>query len=232
MYIMLKKFGIVTAITTAFVFGGALSSVDASASTSEADNPSYNVHHVGNEGDWNLGTLQQFDKQDDHTYGETDSHVKQEQTEAPKNDEAPNEQQASAKQNNQTEQQAEGLSEYEQEVVDLTNEEREKRGLSPLKADTELSEVAHEKSRDMSANNYFSHDSPNYGSPFDMMKTYGVSYQTAGENIARGQQSPEEVVDGWMNSEGHRENILNEDFTNIGVGYVEDGNYWTQEFTG
>jgi|SRR5690625_4909394 len=124
------------------------------------------------------------------------------------------------------------LSQYEQQVVDLTNIEREKQGLSPLKVDLELSRVAKEKSNDMAKNNYFDHNSPVYGSPFDMMKSYGVSYRTAGENIAKGQRSPEEVVNAWMNSEGHRANILNGEFTHIGVGYIEQGNHWTQQFIG
>ncbi len=81
-------------------------------------------------------------------------------------------------------------------------------------------------------NQYFSHDSPTYGSPFDMMEEYGVSYRTAGENIAKGQSSAEEVVDGWMNSPGHRENMLSDDFTHIGVGYVEEEHIWTQQFIG
>ena len=81
-------------------------------------------------------------------------------------------------------------------------------------------------------NQYFSHDSPTYGSPFDMMRAYGIDYRTAGENIAKGQNSPEEVVNAWMNSQGHRENILSSDFTHIGIGYVEQGNIWTQQFIG
>jgi uncharacterized YkwD family protein len=124
------------------------------------------------------------------------------------------------------------LSAYEQKVVDLTNQERAKNGLTALKVDTTLSKMAHEKSRDMSANSYFSHTSPTYGSPFDMMKKYGITYRYAGENIAMGQQTPEEVVKAWMNSEGHRKNILSPNYNYIGVGYVEQGNYWTQEFIG
>ncbi|UOQ49288.1 CAP domain-containing protein [Gracilibacillus caseinilyticus] len=127
---------------------------------------------------------------------------------------------------------ASDISQFEQEVIDLTNVEREKQGLSPLTLDTELSKVAKAKSQDMASKGYFSHNSPTYGSPFDMMEQFGISYQTAGENIAKGQTTPEEVVKAWMNSEGHRANILNEDFTHIGVGYVEDGNYWTQQFIG
>jgi uncharacterized YkwD family protein len=124
------------------------------------------------------------------------------------------------------------LSAYEQKVVDLTNQERANNGLPALKVDLTLSKMAHEKSRDMSANGYFSHTSPTYGSPFDMMKKYGISYRYAGENIAMGQRTPEEVVKAWMNSEGHRKNILSPNFNYIGVGYVAQGNYWTQEFIG
>lgn len=124
------------------------------------------------------------------------------------------------------------LSAYEQKVVDLTNQERAKNGLPALKVDVTLSKMAHEKSRDMSANGYFSHTSPTYGSPFDMMKKYGITYRYAGENIAMGQRTPEEVVNAWMNSEGHRKNILNPNYNYIGVGYVSQGNYWTQEFIG
>lgn len=147
---------------------------------------------------------------------------------------APAQKQETASDNKQTEekQAAEGLSAFEQQVVDLTNKEREKAGLKALKADTELSKVARAKSKDMADNGYFDHNSPTYGSPFDMMKSFGISYKTAGENIAQGQKTPEEVVEAWMNSQGHRENILNPEYTNIGVGYVENGNYWTQQFIG
>ncbi|MED2182397.1 CAP domain-containing protein [Bacillus wiedmannii] len=125
---------------------------------------------------------------------------------------------------------AKSLSEFEQRVVELTNAERAKQGLPALKIDTELSKVARVKSEDMQKNNYFDHNSPTYGSPFDMMKKFGISYTSAGENIAQGQRTPEEVVQAWMNSAGHRANILNNSFTHIGVGYVESGNYWTQQF--
>ncbi|MGP4067072.1 CAP domain-containing protein [Halobacillus sp. B29] len=124
------------------------------------------------------------------------------------------------------------VSDFEQQVVELTNQERAKQGLEPLELDTELSAVAGDKSLDMQKNDYFSHTSPTYGSPFDMLKDYGIDYRTAGENIAMGHTSPEQVVQGWMNSEGHRKNIMNPNFTHIGVGYVEDGNYWTQMFIG
>ncbi len=124
------------------------------------------------------------------------------------------------------------VSDYEKKVVELVNEIRKDYGLSELKLNTKLCAVAKEKSQDMKDNNYFSHTSPTYGSPFDMIKSFGISYRTAGENIAMGYRTPEEVVDGWMNSEGHRANILNGSFKEIGMGHVANGNYWTQMFIG
>ncbi|MFC7319552.1 CAP domain-containing protein [Halobacillus campisalis] len=126
-------------------------------------------------------------------------------------------------------------SEFEEKVVELVNEERAKEGLEPLEMFDRLSDLARLKSQDMADNDYFDHTSPTYGSPFDMMNQYDFSYWSAGENIAAGQRSPEQVVEGWMNSPGHRENIMKEDFTHIGVGYVEEsgdryGTYWTQHF--
>ena len=82
----------------------------------------------------------------------------------------------------------------------------------------------------MQTNNYFSHTSPTYGSPFDMIKNFGISYQKAGENIAKGQKTPSAVVNAWMNSPGHRANILDPSYTKIGVGYEKNGHYWTQMF--
>jgi uncharacterized YkwD family protein len=124
------------------------------------------------------------------------------------------------------------VSAYVQQVIDLTNAQRSKNGLPALKHDTQLSGVAQKKSVDMAQNNYFSHTSPTYGSPFDMMRDMGVSYKSAGENIAQGQRTPQEVVTAWMNSEGHRKNILSANFTHIGVGYEKSGNHWTQMFIG
>lgn len=118
----------------------------------------------------------------------------------------------------------------EQEVIRLVNVERANAGLPALKYDWELARVAEHKSQDMHDKKYFSHTSPTYGSPFTMMKNYGIHYSAAGENIAKGQTSAQQVVKAWMNSEGHRANILNKNFTHIGVGYVNDGHYWTQMF--
>src|SRR5699024_5014290 len=104
---------------------------------------------------------------------------------------------------------AEQATSIEEEVAQLTNQERAKQGLAPLQFNWELSRVARDKSQDMIDKNYFSHTSPTYGSPFDMMKKYGIQYRTAGENIAKGQKTAQAVVNGWMNSEGHRKNIMN-----------------------
>ncbi|OAB46819.1 CAP domain-containing protein [Paenibacillus antarcticus] len=114
------------------------------------------------------------------------------------------------------------------QVVALVNQERSKAGLKPLTSDTKLANMALDKAKDMNNNNYFAHNSPTYGSPFDMMKQYGITYSYAGENIAKGQKTPADVMTAWMNSEGHRANILNANYTIIGVGYYNG--HWVQEF--
>ncbi|HBF0843831.1 TPA: sporulation protein [Clostridioides difficile] len=137
--------------------------------------------------------------------------------------------------NNNSGSTSENFSAYQKEVVDLVNVERAKAGLNPLTLDSSISNVATKKSQDMIDNNYFSHNSPTYGSPFDMLKKFGVSYKTAGENIAMGQKTPKEVVNAWMNSEGHRKNIMNPNFSKIGVGVAQKSGgsiYWTQIFVG
>jgi uncharacterized YkwD family protein/spore coat assembly protein SafA len=120
----------------------------------------------------------------------------------------------------------------EQQVLSIVNQERSKAGIKPLQMDWELQRVARTKACDMATTGYFSHQSPDYGSPFEMMKQYGISYRTAGENIAKGQRTPQEVMQSWMNSSGHRANILKGDFTHIGVGYCQQGNHWVQMFIG
>lgn len=119
---------------------------------------------------------------------------------------------------------------FEQEVIRLVNEIRLENGLKALSYDWELSRVARIKSQDMKDNRYFAHNSPVYGTPFQMIKNFGISYRSAGENIAKGYSTPQAVVNGWMNSSGHRANILNGNYTHIGVGYVSGGHYWTQMF--
>lgn len=114
------------------------------------------------------------------------------------------------------------------QVIMLVNKERAKQGLPALKVNKPLNTVALDKAKDMSINKYFSHTSPTYGSPFDMMKKYGISYRYAGENIAKGQRTPEEVMKAWMNSDGHRKNIMSPNFTMIGVGYYNG--HWVQMF--
>ena len=122
--------------------------------------------------------------------------------------------------------------EYERQVVTLVNQERAKYGLSALSIREDLCIGARRKSQDMQTSRYFSHTSPNYGSPFEMMKSFGITYRSAGENIAMGYATPQAVVTAWMNSSGHRANILSSSFTSIGVGYVASGHYWTQWFVG
>lgn len=122
---------------------------------------------------------------------------------------------------------------YEAQVADLVNQERAAQGLPALKYNAELSKVAEAKAADLRDKNYFSHTSPTYGSPFDMMKSFGIRYTAAGENIAKGYTTPAAVMNGWMNSPGHKANILNSSFTEIGVGYVSGDNgagYWVQMF--
>ena len=125
-----------------------------------------------------------------------------------------------------------GIRAYETEVIRLVNEIRRDNGLSALKENWELSRVARYKAQDMHDNRYFSHTSPVYGTPFQMMRAFGLNYRTAGENIAMGYPTPQAVVNGWMDSSGHRANILNAGYSQIGVGYVSGGNYWSQMFLG
>jgi len=116
------------------------------------------------------------------------------------------------------------------QVLDLVNAQRKNNGLGALTLDNALSNMALVKAKDMINNNYFSHNSPTYGSPFDMMKQFGISYRSAGENIAQGQTTAQQVMNDWMNSAGHRANILNSSYTKLGVGFYN--NAWVQEFTG
>lgn len=117
---------------------------------------------------------------------------------------------------------------YTNEILKLVNQERAKVGAAPLTLDTNLSRVAQEKARDMADNGYFSHTSPTYGSPFDMMRQFGISFSYAGENIAKGYTSTAAVMQGWMNSPGHKANILNPNYTKLGVGNA--GSVWVQVF--
>lgn len=122
---------------------------------------------------------------------------------------------------------------YENEVVRLVNVQRTQRGLKALKQNLQLCNLARTKSQDMINSNYFSHISPTYGSPFNMMENAGINFSAAGENIAMGQTTPAMVMNAWMNSPGHRANILSPSYTQIGVGLAKNKNgilYWTQEF--
>lgn len=121
----------------------------------------------------------------------------------------------------------------EQEAVRLVNAERQAAGLPPLITDWQLTRVARIKSEEMRDRGYFAHQSPTYGTPFEMMSKFGLSFRGAGENIAAGQATAKQVVASWMNSPGHRQNILNKSFTHVGIGYASGGknsHYWTQMF--
>ncbi len=123
--------------------------------------------------------------------------------------------------------------ELERKILYLTNVEREKNGLKRLIWNEELADVARAHSKDMAERGFFSHDNPDGQTPFDRIKAAGMKYLVAAENIAGGQASPEKAVEEWMNSEGHRKNILNPGLKELGVGLARGGKYgiyWTQNF--
>ena len=135
--------------------------------------------------------------------------------------------------NNKTTQSSQ-MNSDELEVFNLINKERTNQGLQALKNDNEVQRVARIKAQDMVNNGYFSHQSPTYGSPFDMLKSFGISYRSAGENIA-GNSSNSGAVTAWMNSSGHRANILNSSYNYTGIGVVSSAKYgkmYVQMFIG
>lgn len=138
---------------------------------------------------------------------------------------------------------------YSTDVFNLVNQERASRGIAQVSVlyrvitigtrtvrVNYLGRIATIKAADMRNNNYFSHTSPTYGTPGEMLIRFGVDWTAYGENIAAGQRTPQEVMNAWMDSPGHRENILNPDFTYLGVGYVpgntesDYATYWVQLF--
>ena len=126
------------------------------------------------------------------------------------------------------------LTQDELEVFNLINQKRTANGFAPLKIDDDLQNIARIKAKDMVDNNYFSHTSPTYGSPFEMMNSFRISYKTAGENIA-GNSNNSDAVEAWMNSSGHRANILNNSFNYTGIGIKKSQKYgkiYVQMFIG
>ncbi|MGM0470894.1 MAG: CAP domain-containing protein [Bacillota bacterium] len=124
------------------------------------------------------------------------------------------------------------LASAEKTMLNLLNQERTQRGLEPLQVDLDLVKVARAKSQDMIENDYFAHQSPTFGSPFNMLDELGINYYFAGENIA-GASTVQQAHQSLMNSPGHRENILKERFTHVGIGIINGGPYgmmFTQEF--
>ena len=125
------------------------------------------------------------------------------------------------------------LSDMEQEVLKLVNKVRSENGLSPLAWADDVANVARAHSKDMIDRSFFSHTNPDGLSPFDRLNNNGISFRSAAENIAYGQRTAEAVMYAWMNSSGHRANILNKNITEIGIGAVKNQNgiiYWTQVF--
>ncbi len=121
---------------------------------------------------------------------------------------------------------------YENKLLKLINDERVKNNLNPLISDEQLKTLATVKNEDMSKNDYFDHISNTYDTVFSMLNVFNIDYNYAGENIAKGQDTPEQVFVDWLNSDD-KNNILNENFTNIGISYLNDNNnYWTLVFTG
>jgi hypothetical protein len=117
---------------------------------------------------------------------------------------------------------------FEQQVFELTNQERAKNGLSPLKANAELNYAADKYAEEMSERGVLSHTGPDGSKPWDRAEAVGYEARMMGENLAAGQTTAEQVVEGWMNSSGHRANILKPQYTDIGVGFYN--NYWVQDF--
>ncbi len=131
------------------------------------------------------------------------------------------------------------LSFFESQVLQLINTERVKYDLDPLKIDQQLTDAAESHSQDMAKQDFFSHYGLDGSTPFDRMVDAGYSYRAAGENIAAGFVTPESVVEAWMGSQGHRANILSNNFSEIGIGYyylpndfgeVNYYHYWTVNF--
>ena len=140
----------------------------------------------------------------------------------------------STQSNSYTATQTTNMNSDELEVFNLINQQRINNGLTALKSDSEVQRVARIKAQDMVDNNYFSHTSPTYGSPFDMLKSFGISYKSAGENIA-GNSSNSGAVEAWMNSSGHKANILNSNYNYTGIGVVSSPKYgkiYVQMFIG
>ena len=126
------------------------------------------------------------------------------------------------------------LTEEEQEVLNLINKNREERGIKTLKTYSKLQQIAKLKAVDIVTNNYFSHNSPTLGTPFEMLKAYGIDYKISGENLA-GNINSERAVNAWMNSESHRENILEEKYEYTGICVLNSktyGNVYVELFIG
>lgn len=120
---------------------------------------------------------------------------------------------------------------YKEQVLNLVNLERKKSGLKPIILSNDLNKIAFFKAEDMAKNSYFSHTSPKYGSTLNLLKKNKINYSHAGENIACGQKNPIQVMESWMKSPGHRKNILNPNYTEMGIAIDSEGKFnWAQLF--
>jgi uncharacterized protein YkwD len=120
-----------------------------------------------------------------------------------------------------------------QQVLQLVNAERSQAGCGPVQMEPRLSAAALAHSQDMADRDYFEHNNPDGNSPAERVRAAGYTWSSTGENIAYGYDTPQQVMNGWMSSEGHRENILNCGWVDMGLGIVDNGTeapYWTQEF--
>ncbi len=146
----------------------------------------------------------------------------------------PNSSNTGSNENSTTDNQTSSMNADEKEVFDLINKQRINNGLTALKVDNEVQRVARIKAEDMVQNNYFAHESPTYGTPFNMLNSFKISYKSAGENIAAN-SSNSGAVKAWMNSSGHKANILSSKYNYTGIGVVSSPKYgkiYVQMFIG
>lgn len=146
----------------------------------------------------------------------------------------PNSSNTGSNENSTTDNQTSSMNADEKEVFDLINKQRTNNGLTALKVDDEVQRVARIKAEDMVQNNYFAHESPTYGTPFNMLNSFKISYKSAGENIAAN-SSNSGAVNAWMNSSGHKANILSSKYNYTGIGVVSSSKYgkiYVQMFIG
>ncbi|KHF40623.1 CAP domain-containing protein [Halalkalibacter okhensis] len=209
----MKKLMVTACLATAFIATSFSGQVDAS------ENVQVKTIHVN---EFNQESLQNWYKEIYESYVSQFNQVEKDQNKVEEVQPEPSNE--NEVKNPSTEEEQNNLTQDEQQMVDLVNQERADRGLAPLEINEQLTEVARVKAQDMIDHQYFSHQSPTYGSPFDMLNQFDVSYRTAGENLA-GNQTVEAAHQSLMNSDGHRANILNAEYGEVGIGIIDGGPY-------